>query len=79
MSERRNFAGEVVRIERDGFGVIRFDRALGANTHGIFSTQTSDPGFPFAQLRAGMHVTGSAEVDERDLAAVKTVELEPAE
>ena len=36
MVERVDFAGKVVRIERDGFGVIEFDRSIGANTHGIF-------------------------------------------
>jgi hypothetical protein len=73
MADRRDFAGKIVRLERDGFGVIEFDQALGANTHGIFSSSTSEPGFPFARLKEGMHVNGTAEVDDRDLAAVKTL------
>lgn len=73
MADRRNFAGKIVRLERDGFGVIEFDQALGANTHGIFSSSTIEPGFPFARLKEGMHVSGTADVDDRDLAAVKTL------
>ena len=75
MPERRPFNGEVVRLERDGFGVIRFDEALGANTHGVFSTSVSDPGLPFSQLKPGVQVTGTAEVGDRDLASVKTLEI----
>jgi hypothetical protein len=73
MADRRNFEGKIVRLERDGFGVIEFDQALGANTHGIFSSSNIAPGFPFARLKEGMHVSGTAEVDDRDLAAVKTL------
>ncbi len=76
MTERVQFAGTVVRVERDGFGVVEFDQAIGANTHGIFSVATSEPGLPFAQLKRGIHVTGTAEVDDRELAAVKTIKIE---
>jgi hypothetical protein len=81
MTEKLPFSGKIVRLERDGFGVIEFDQAIGAtsNTHGIFSTDISEPGVPFRHLRQGMQVKGLAEVDDRDLAAVKTIELEHAE
>jgi hypothetical protein len=75
MSQRVRFAGRVVRMERDGFGVVQFDDAIGANTHGIFSQETSDPGLPFERLKRGAHVTGTAEVDEHAVAAVKTIEI----
>jgi hypothetical protein len=73
MSARQKFEGEVVRVEPNGFGVVRFDHALGANTHGIFSTDLSQFGFAVEQIRTGMHVEGMAEVDEKDLAAIKVL------
>jgi hypothetical protein len=79
MSEKRSFQGKILRVERDGFGIVQFDKALGANTHGVFSTDISERTVPFRQLRAGMHVSGVAEVDDRDLAAVKTIEIEPGQ
>jgi hypothetical protein len=84
MSQRLAFEGKIVRLERDGFGIVEFDSVIGSTKHGIFSTHTSEPGFPFGQLKEGMHVKGIAEVkdiadaDDRSLAAIKTVELEPA-
>lgn len=71
MSDRRHFEGEVVRVEASGFGVVRFDNALGANTHGIFSTDLSEFQLPVEVIRPGLHVEGMAEVDDRDLAAIK--------
>ena len=80
MSDKLPFKGKVVRIERDGFGVVEFEHTIGtsANTHGIFSTVVSEPGLPFARIKAGVHVTGTAEPGEHDLAAVKTLAVEPA-
>jgi hypothetical protein len=80
MGDRVGFHGKVVRIERDGFGVVEFDEAIGAsaNTHGVFSTTVSEPGLPFGRLKPGVQVTGTAEPGERDLAAVKTLEVDPA-
>jgi hypothetical protein len=78
MADRRTFAGTVVRVEREGFGVVEFDQPLGANTHGIFSTSISEPaGVPYRELRKGMHVRGVAETDDKDLAAIKTLTIEP--
>jgi hypothetical protein len=77
MAERVEFAGTVVRVERDGFGVVKFDRAIGAsaNTHGIFSTAVSEPDLPFSRLKPGIKVSGTAEPGDRDLATVKTVDI----
>ena len=77
MSERVGFAGTVVRVERDGFGVVQFDRSIGAsaNTHGIFSTAVSEPSLPFARVKPGAKVSGTAEPGDRDLATVKTLEV----
>ena len=78
MADQVAFQGKVVRVERDGFGIIEFDRAIGANTRGIFSRVISEATVPFRELKPGMHVTGTAEVDEKDLAAVKTLQIESA-
>ena len=74
MGEKFRFAGTVVRVEPDGFGIIRFDEPVGpsANTFGIFSNSTGTV-VRFDDIKAGVHVTGMAEANERDLAAVKTV------
>lgn len=69
------FAGKVVRIEADGFGIVEFDGKVGANTHGIFSTTISST-LPLPRLKPGVHVSGTVEVDNRDLAAVKTLSVD---
>jgi hypothetical protein len=76
MGEKVVFEGVVVRAEPDGFGVVKFDNAIGANTHGIFSPSTSDPDLPFSSLKPGMHISGTAEVGHEDLAAVRSVRIE---
>ncbi|HSY55850.1 MAG TPA: hypothetical protein VK834_05350 [Bradyrhizobium sp.] len=73
--EQKRFSGTIVRIEPDGFGIVEFDQRLGANTHGVFST-TIGSSVPFRQVKLGMHVSGLAEVSDRDLAAVKMLELD---
>lgn len=74
MSGTRSFEGTVVRVERDGFGIIHFDAPLGANTHGVFSTVISST-LPFGSLKKGVRVKGVAEVDTHELAAVKTIQV----
>jgi hypothetical protein len=80
MTEKLPFKGKIVRIERDGFGVVEFDSSIGlsANTHGIFSTALSEPGLPFGRLKPGVQVIGTAEPGDRELATVKTLEVETA-
>jgi hypothetical protein len=73
--EQKPFSGKVVRIEPDGFGIVEFDEKVGANTHGVFSTTISST-LPFRGMKPGSHVSGLAEVSDRDLAAVKTIELD---
>jgi hypothetical protein len=75
-----NFSGTIVRIERDGFGVVRFDEPIGAqaNTHGFFSTRVTSAPLPYRDLKPGVHVIGIAEVGKRDLAAVKELRVQPA-
>lgn len=73
--EQKRFSGTIVRIEPDGFGIVEFDHRLGGNTHGVFST-TIGSSVPFRQVKPGMHVSGFAEVSDKDLAAVKTLELD---
>jgi hypothetical protein len=76
MGNKVTFEGIVIRVEPDGFGVVKFDPAIGANTHGIFSPSTSDADLPFRDLKPGMHITGTAEIDHEDLAAVRSVRIE---
>ena len=75
---KMSFEGTVVRVEPDGLGVVKFDEKIGANTHGIFSTSISEPGLPLKSLRPGVHVSGTADVDSHDLAAVKTLQVSEA-
>jgi hypothetical protein len=76
MADQLRFAGTVVRVEADGFGIIKFDQPIGrsGNTIGIFSSSTSSS-LPFNSLRPGVHVAGTAEADERDAAAIRTITL----
>jgi hypothetical protein len=73
--EQKPFSGTVVRIEPDGFGIVEFDHCVGANTHGVFSTIIGST-VPFRQVKPGMRVSGLAEASDKDLAAVKTMELD---
>jgi hypothetical protein len=73
--EQKPFSGTVVRIEPDGFGIVEFDEKVGANTHGVFSTIISST-LPFRDMKPGAHDSGLAEVSDRDLAAVKTIEID---
>ena len=73
--EQKPFSGTVVRVEPDGFGIVEFDKMVGANTHGVFSTIISST-LPFRDMKPGVHVSGLAEISDRDLAAVKTIELD---
>ncbi len=40
MAETHEFTGTIVRIERDGFGIVQFNKPIGAqaNAYGVFST-----------------------------------------
>ena len=87
MTERQrvDFSGTVLRIERDGFGIIKFDHPVGPsnNTHGLISNSSGtvvlSPAGGMLQtetLAPGVHVTGTAETSERDVASVKTVIIE---
>jgi len=76
MSDTLSFKGTIVRVERDGFGIIHFDAPLGANTHGVFSTVISST-LPLSALKEGVRVRGVAEVDAHELAAVKTILIDP--
>jgi hypothetical protein len=87
MAERQSiaFSGTVLRFERDGFGIIQFDQPIGpsSNSYGIISNSTGttvvypDPSTHYT-LKPGTRVTGTAEADERDVAAVKTVTIKSA-
>jgi hypothetical protein len=71
-----SFTGKVVRIEMDGFAIIKFDRPIGpsSNIHGIVTSSTTSYS-PFTALRPGTLVEGTAEADERDVASIKTFQI----
>ncbi|MBX9908845.1 MAG: hypothetical protein K2Z25_09035 [Beijerinckiaceae bacterium] len=75
MGQPVKFEGTIVRIERDGFGIVEFSSSVGANTHGLFSTTTSESLPPLKQLRTGLSVTGVAEAGGNDLAKVKILDV----
>ena len=71
------FTGTIVRVEPDGFGVVQFSQPLGlqANTHGVFSL-TLGSTVPYGpELKPGAAVSGTAQVDQHNLAAVKNLEV----
>jgi hypothetical protein len=76
--EKENFRGTVLRIEPNGFGIIRFDAPIGpsANTYGVFSITLGSTG-PYKELKPGVHVTGEAkpEPEERKLGTVETLRI----
>jgi hypothetical protein len=76
MAYNLKFAGTVVRVEADGFGIIKFDHPIGpsGNTFGVFSSSTSST-LPFNTLRPGLHVAGTAEPDKGDAAAIRTLRI----
>lgn len=77
MADKFNFLGTVVRVEQDGFGIVRFDGPLNANTHGFFSVTSSDMKLPLRFLKPGVHVAGTAQSSDKDLAEVTTLQLQP--
>lgn len=79
--EKVDFTGIVMRFEPNGFGVIKFDAPVGprANTFGVISSSgtlvsTSIDGI-YRELKSGMRVRGTANADDKELAAVQTVVL----
>jgi hypothetical protein len=71
------FTGTIVRVEPDGFGVVEFNEPIGlqANTHGVFSL-TLGSTVPYGpNLKPGAAVSGIAQVDQHDLAAVMNLEV----
>jgi hypothetical protein len=78
MSDKFEFVGTVVRVEGDGFGVVRFDSPHSANTHGYFSESTMTSVLPLADLKAGTHVFGTAESGTSDFAMVRVITPQPS-
>jgi hypothetical protein len=75
--EPQKFSGIVIRVEADGFGIVKFDEPVGANTHGVFSTTISST-LPFSDLRPGVHVVGTAVSYGSNLSAVKSLLVTPS-
>lgn len=75
MPSEKDFSGTVVRVEADGFGIVEFDGPSQGNTHGVFSTSISD--MPsLRRLKPGVHVSGIAQFDDRDMAAVRKLSVD---
>lgn len=75
MSDKFDFAGTIVRVEGDGFGIVRFDTPQTSSTHGYFSESTIVSSLPLDHLRPGTHVSGTAETGNADVAQVKTIKV----
>lgn len=58
-----NFTGTVVRVEPDGFGVVKFDKDIHENWWGVFSPFMSNE-TERLHLREGMHVSGACEIED---------------
>ena len=75
---RADFTGTILRIEPNGFGIVRFDAPVGpsANAYGVFSTTLGSTA-PYQELKPGVHVVGTAtpESDTRKLATVLDITL----
>ena len=69
------FKGTIVRIEPNGFGIIKFDNPISSgNTHGIVSTTFTSTN-NYLSLPVGTHVTGQVELesDSQKLAPITTI------
>ena len=70
------FKGTVVRIEPNGFGVIKFDHTISSgNTHGIVSTTFTSTD-NYLSLPVGTHVTGQVQLesDPQKLAPITSIQ-----
>ena len=73
------FTGKVVRTEPGGFGIVEFDKPVGptGNTFGVVSISSgaATTGFNITELKTGARVSGTAEADDREIAAVTTISI----
>jgi hypothetical protein len=74
------FTGTILRIEADGFGLVKFDEPIGPHANGVGLISASTQPLSFAnsstfefRLKAGMRVRGFAEPDDRDVASIKSL------
>jgi hypothetical protein len=80
MTDTIKFVGEVVRVEPDGFGIVRFHNPTdptGPSKLGMFSNSTSTM-VPFHELHPGVKVIGIADIDDHEFAAVRTLTVVPS-
>ncbi len=79
MSEKVTFTGKVVRAEPGGFGIVEFDNPIGpgGNNYGLVSASggTTSSNSTMTQLKPGVRVYGTADADERQIAAVTTINI----
>ena len=71
-----DFTGKVVRIEADGFAVIKFENPIGpsSNNFGVVTSSTTSVSH-LRPVRAGVKVIGRAEADQRDVASIKEFQI----
>jgi hypothetical protein len=71
-----HFTGKVVRIEADGFAIIKFENPIGpsSNNFGVVTSSTTSVS-PLTSVHAGVKVIGRAEADQRDVASIKEFQI----
>ena len=74
-SELQTFSGTVLRVEPDGFGIVKFTSPVGANTYGVFSTAVSTTMPPLSHLRPDVKVVGTAITSSSDFATVTSLNV----
>jgi hypothetical protein len=74
-NELQDFSGTVLRVEPDGFGIVKFTTPVGANTHGVFSTAVSSTLPPLSLLKPHVKVVGTAITSSSDFATVTSLNV----
>jgi hypothetical protein len=71
-----DFTGKIVRIEADGFAIIKFENPIGpsSNNFGVVTSSTTSVS-PLTSVHAGVTVVGKAEADQRDVASIKEFQI----
>jgi hypothetical protein len=78
-TKTETFEGTIVRIEPNGFGVIKFDNPISTgNTHGILSSTVTSTN-NYLSLPVGAHVTGQVQLesDPEKFAPITSITLFP--
>lgn len=55
---KEHFHGKVISVEPDGFGMVEFEKEIGAAKHGFFNPKTINVGKLHATLKLGTKIEG---------------------